>query len=183
MLTIAVDVAGLNQAILNLRATDPQARKALHSTMVKMAAWVRTRAVRGVSDKVKIQQKILRQRVRTYRMQGRLSHATSDGSMKVWFGLNAVPWAKLNPRATRQGGVSAAGGRHDSEAFIAHYGGRPQVLKRIGKARTPLLVVKAEIATEANDYIERFVIASAEFESHFLTVFERELKWRTQTQR
>jgi hypothetical protein len=183
MLNIAVNADGLNQLIANLQATEDQARKALYSTMVKMAAWVRTRAIRGMSERVKIQQKILRQRVRTYRMGGRLSHATSDGSMKVWFGLNAVPWGQLQPRATRTGGVSASGGRHDPKAFMGRYGGKEQVLKRAGKERTPLVVVKAEIADEATEYIEEFVIASIEFETHFLTVFERELKWRTQTQR
>ena len=183
MLTIAVDSGGLSRAILDLKATDPQARKALNSTMNKMAAWVRTRSVRGLSDTVKIQQKILRARVRTYRMQGSIGQAQVDGSMKVWFGLNAVPWAKLNPRATRKGGVSAAGGRHDSEAFIAHYGGRPQVLKLIGKERVPLMVMKAEIAQESENYIEHFVLASAEFDNQFLKTFERELKWRTSTRR
>lgn len=181
MLSISVNGHELETLIFELRATREQAQKALYSTMVKMAAWVRTRSVRGLSEKVKIQQKILRQRVKTFRMGGPLSHATTDRSVKVWYGLNAVPWARLNPRATRKEGVTASGGRHDPEAFIANYSGHPQVLKRTGSARLPLEVVKADIEPEAINYIEQFVLASAGFESQFLKVFERELRWRTST--
>jgi hypothetical protein len=181
VLSLAVDGHEISVLIAELRATRPQAQKALYSTMVKMAAWIRTRSVRGVSERVKIQQKILRQRVRTFRLGGPLSHATNDRSVKVWYGLNAVPWAKLSPRATRKGGVTAYGGRHDKEAFIALYSGHPQVLKRVGKDRLPLEVVKADIEPEAMKYIEEFVLASAEFESQFLKIFERELRWRTST--
>jgi hypothetical protein len=181
VINLAVDGHELNVLIAELRATRPQAQKALYSTMVKMAAWIRTRSIRGVSERVKIQQKILRQRVRTFRMGGPLSNATTDKSVKVWYGLNDVPWAKLNPKASRAGGVTAYGNRHDKEAFIANYGGHPQVLKRYGKDRLPLQVVKAPIEPQAMKYIEEFVLASAEFESQFLKIFERELRWRTST--
>lgn len=183
MLTLGLDASALQQTVINLQATEDQARKALNSTMSKMAAWVRTRSVRGLSDTLKIPQNVLRKRLRTFRMQGRLSHALSDGSMKVWFGLNPVPWSSLKPRATRSGGVTAIGGRHDAEAFIAKYGKHEQVLKRIGKARNPLQVVRADIADPSFSYIERSVIESAAFYAQFMVVFERELRWRTQTQR
>lgn len=181
MLSVSVNGQELETLIFELRATREQAQKSLYSTMVKMAAWVRTRSLRGISEKVQIQQKILRQRVKTFRMGGPLSHATTDRSVKVWYGLNAVPWARLNPRATKKGGVTASGNRHDAEAFIAMSHGRKQVFKRMGRDRLPLEVVKADIEPEAMKYIELFVLASAEFESQFLKVFERELRWRTST--
>ncbi|HZZ03050.1 hypothetical protein, partial [Paraburkholderia sp.] len=182
MLEIGVNASGLQHLILDLNATDEQARKALNSTMRRMAAWVKTRSLRGLSDKLKIQQKILRTRVRTFRFQGGLSDAAHYGAMKVWYGLNGVPWSKLKPRATSNG-VYAAGGRHDAHAFIANLYGRPQVLKREGGARVPLVVVKEDIHDASVTYIEDFIIVGFEFENQFMKTFERELKWRTSTPR
>lgn len=179
MLTLDLRAEDIKRAIVSLGATEEQARKALNSTLGKMASWVRTRSLRAISSETKIQQKVLRSRLKTFRMQAALSHITSDGSAKVWFGLNPVPWARLSPKGSRKGGVTAAGGRHDPHAFIATLHGRPQVLRRVGKGRVPLEVVTADIESDANKFIEKFVLASAEFEKQFFLTFERELRWRT----
>lgn len=186
MLTASVDVESLNRAIVSCQATEAQARKALNSTMVKMAAWVRTRTLRGLSAKLKIQQQILRRRVRTFRMGGALSHAQGDGSVKVWFGLNPIPWGDLKPRPMGNAGVIAAGGRRDEHAFILDQstkGGRNvrRVMKREGKGRLPLIELKALIGDEATEYLNHYITASAEFGDQFMRTFERELKWRTST--
>jgi hypothetical protein len=181
---IEVDTDTMRRMIFDLKATEQQADKAMFSTMSKMAAWVRTRSVRGLSDKLKIQQKILRGRTRTFRWHGGGSSSVlRNGDMKVWYGLNPVPWSRLSPRASKKGGVAAVGNRHDPEAFIANYGGHPEVLKRKGKARNPLEVIKADIHDPSVTYIEDFVLAGAEFENQFMKIFERELKWRTATRR
>lgn len=171
----------IQRLIVELRATEDHTRKALYSTFSRMGKWVRTQAVRGLSDKVNIQQKILRQRVLQFRMGGSLSHALTDRSVKVWFGLNPIPWSSLNARATKRGGVTAAGGRHDPHAFIAKYGNKKQVLKRVGKSREPLQVIKSDIAADGLKYIEHELLASIEFEAQFMKFFERELRWRTST--
>jgi hypothetical protein len=180
MIRLDVSAEGINEAIAELSATEEQARKALNSTMGKMAAWLRTRAVRGLSDKLKLQQKILRARLRTYRISGSLSNVATDGSTKVWLGLNDISLARLKPRETAKG-VTAMGGRFVEGAFIAKLYGKPQVLKRVGKSRAPLEVQKAKISDEGMDYIENDLVAAAAFDRRFLEIFERELKWRTST--
>lgn len=172
--------ANINQAIADLSATEDQVRKALNSTMGKMASWLRTRAVKGLSAELKLQQKILRYRLRQYRLRGRVSISGVDGAAKVWFGLNDIPLARLKPKQTKEG-VTAMGGRSVKGAFIANMFGRPQVLKRVGKARFPLQVQKAEIATASTKYIDHDLVANIEFDRKFLEIFERELKWRTST--
>ena len=182
MLDIGVNTDGMTQMIRNLGATEQQATKALNSTMTKMASWVRTRSVRGLSEKLKIQQKILRARTRTFRFRGGLGSTLGTGEMKVWYGLNPVPWSKMKPRASKVGGVYVSNGKHDPHAFIAKLYGKDQVLRREGKARAPLVIVKEDVHDTALIYIEDFVLAGIEFENQFLKTFERELKWRTSTQ-
>lgn len=181
MLTLGLRAEDLERAIVSLGATEDQARKALNSTLGKMASWVRTRSLRAISAETRIPQKVLRSRLKAFYVQARLSHITSDGSTKVWFGLNPIPWARLSPKASRSGGVTALGGRHDPHAFIVNANGRLQVLRREGKGRLPLKVIAEGISSEADAFIARFVVATTEFEDQFFRVFERELRWRTST--
>lgn len=172
--------ANINQAIADLAATEDQVRKALNSTMGKMASWLRTRAVKGLSTELKLQQKILRARLRQYRLHGRVSVSGVGGAAKVWFGLNDIPLSRLKPRQTSEG-VTAMGGRFVKHAFIATMNGRTDVFVRKFQTRFPVSVQKAEIATAATKYIDHDLVANVEFDRKFLEIFERELKWRTST--
>ncbi|QAU25346.1 hypothetical protein EO087_01850 [Dyella sp. M7H15-1] len=166
--------------IRELRATESQAERALRSTMSKMAAWLRVRSVKGLSGHLKIQQKVLRRRLRTYRMQSSLGSAWRTGNMKVWYGLNPIPFADLHPKQTATG-VRADGGREVKGAFIARVRGRPRVFKRTGTARLPLVEEKVPLYDPAIVYIEDVLIGTALFDAHFMTLFEHELTWRTST--
>lgn len=158
-------------------ATEKQVEAALRSTYNRMGRWLRTRAVRGLSSKLRIQQKLLRSRVRSFRIQEGVG-SLGDGA-KVWFGLRPIPLISLNAVQSRRG-VRAAGGRYVEGAFIANYRGKRHVLKREGKGRLPIRIVHADIADASNVYIEDELIGTDSFDAEFFRFLEHELKWRTQ---
>lgn len=157
-------------------ATEAQVEAAMRSTYGRMGRWLRTRAMRGLSSKLRIQQKILRARVKTFRIEGGI--VNGGAGAKVWFGLRPISLMRLNARQSGKG-VRAAGGRYIEGAFIANFKGRPQVLKRTGSARLPIEVQNADIADESTIFIEDELIGTAEFDSQFFKYLEHELKWRT----
>lgn len=175
-LSIEIDGRGIQSLVDVFGATEDQVNAAMRSTYSRMGRWLRTRALRGLTGKLAIQQKILRGRVKAFRFQG---GAGSKGEgAKVWFGLRDVSLMRLNAREAA-GGVKASGGRFIKGAFIARFQGRMQVLKREGKGRLPIHVVAAEISEPAQIYIEDELIGSAEFDLQFFRFLEHELKWRT----
>lgn len=174
-LTVDIDGRGIDALAGAFGATEKQVKAAMRSTYAKMARWLRTQSVRGLSSRLKIQQKILRSRIRTYRLQHGMDNAEG---VKVWYGIKDIAFARLNPREAG-GGVKAQGGRFEKGAFIARLYGRQQVLKRIGKERVPLRIVYAEISDEAITYIEDVLIGTAMFDAQFYRFLEHELKWRT----
>lgn len=178
MIDINIDARQLERVVVDLAATDAEVRKALNSTLRRMASWVRTRSARGLSGELAIQQKIVRRRIKSARLQRQ-----GDGaSVKVWYGLNPISLIWLQPRQSGAG-VKAAGGRFVDGGFISQgkRGGR-QVFKRKGKARLPIEKQRAEIEPKAAGFLESRVLKAAEFEAQFFKTFEHELKWRTQTQ-
>ena len=176
-LGIEFDVEGLQAMVDAYGATEAQFTAAMRSTYGRMARWLRTQSVRGLSSQLRIPQKILRRRLRTYRLQGGVG-SRGEGA-KVWYGLRPIPFSALSPRETSKG-VRTAGGRFEEGAFIAKLFGRLQVLKRVGKARVPLRAVYADIVDESTIYIEDNLVGTAEFDAQFFKILERELKWRTQ---
>lgn len=179
-LHVEIDRRQIESLVDAFGATEAQIQAAMRSSYGKMGRWLRTQSVRGLSSKLKIQQKILRGRVRTYRMQGGVG-GTGEGA-KVWYGLRDIPFIRLSPRENAKG-VVTAGGRFEEGAFIARLNGHPQVLKRMRESRVPLQVVFAEIQDESIVYIEDNLIGTAAFDVQFFTFLERELKWRTSIQK
>lgn len=175
-LWVDFDDESIRALVNTFGATPAQFEAAMRSTYTKVARWLRTRAVRGLSSRLRIQQKHLRARVLSFRLQGGVT--TGEGA-KVWFGLKSIPLIHLNARESGKG-VRAAGGRYIEGAFIANIGGRPQVLKRVGQDRLPVEVQTVQIADDAQVYIEDELIGTAEFEAQFFKFLEHELKWRTQ---
>lgn len=176
-LSIEIDASSCDALADSFGATPAQVEAAMRSTYGRMGRWLRTRAVRGLSSKLRIQQKILRSRVRAFRLQGGVS--AGGAGAKVWFGLRSIPLSRLNPKPTPKG-VRAAGGRFVEGAFIARYRGREHVLKRTGPGRYPIEIQTADIDDASITYIEDVLIGSAEFDEHFFRYLEHELKWRTQ---
>lgn len=176
MISVEIDARDLDRLVVELRATPTQVKHALSSTLRKMAAWVRTRSVRGLSKELGIAQKTIRRRLR-----GIKARPTADGGaeVKLWYGLNPVALIHLAAKQSGKG-VRAAGGRFVQGAFIAKTksGGR-QVFKRAGKGRLPLQKQTADIAATAERYLDDGLLNSTAFEQQFFKTFEHELKWQT----
>lgn len=173
MLALDVGAPDFHQLVLDVAATEQQATRALNSTLRKIAAWLRTRALKGLSERARLQQRILRRRLKSAKFK-----ASPDGSqITLWFGLNPVALVYLGAKQTARG-VSAQGGRYVQGAFIGQRAGGPrQVFKRRGKARLPIDKQETELQFTAEQYIERDLLTDA-FETQFWRTFEHELKWQ-----
>ncbi|WP_441228012.1 phage tail protein [Tardiphaga sp. 20_F10_N6_6] len=175
MVDLDLSAMGIQEVISDLNATEQQTERALKSTLVKMAAWLKTRSIRGLSQALEIQQKLLRRRLKTFKLR-----KSGDGqSITVWYGLDQIALIYMRPKK-RARGVSADGNRYVPGGFIAKgRNGAQQVFKRRGKERLPLDKETAAIQDQANTFLEDKLIGAQEFETQFMKVFERELKWRT----
>lgn len=171
-----IDGDSLGRVALDLAATEDQVKKALNSALGKMAAWLKAKSVRDLSPHLGIQQKVLRRRLKSFRL-GR----NRDGSeITVWYGLDPIALIYLQARQTKAG-VKASGGRFVRGGFIARgRGGNEQVFKREGKGRLPIEKQTAGIKDRAETYIEDRLLGTDEFDAQFLKFFTHELKWRTQ---
>lgn len=173
MINFQIDSAQLDRLALDMAATEDEARKALRSTLNKMAAWMRTRSIRGLSESLQIQQKVIRRRLKAIKFKD-----TPDGGVaKVWYGENPVALIYLGAKQTGSG-VLASGGRFVPGAFIPK-NKKNQVFKRVGKARLPIEKEDAKIQKPTDKYLESGIVGSAAFTNQFYTIFERELNWRT----
>lgn len=178
LIDLQIEPENLQGVVLELAATEAQAEKALNTTLVKMASWLRSKSVKGLSKELAIQQKVLRRRLKSFRLKRR-----SGGSeITVWYGLDPIALIYLQARKNKQG-VKAYGGRFVQSAFIASgRNGKSQVFKRRGKERLPVDKQRAEIEDKANTFIEDQLVGTEEFEARFFKTFEHELQWRTRTQ-
>jgi hypothetical protein len=171
MISVQIDARDLERLIREVAATKPMAERALRSTLRKMAGWVRTRSIKGLSDKLQIQQKVIRRRLRSIRARNRPGGA----EVSIWYGLNPIDLIHLKARQTAKG-VRSSGGRFVPSAFIAKH----QVFRRAGKARLPLEKQSAEIQADAERYLDDGLLNSSAFEAQFFKTFEHELRWQKQ---
>ena len=178
MLNLEIDAAGLERLARDLQATERQAERALRSTLGKMASWLRVRSVRGLSKHLQVQQKILRRRLKSFRVK-----KTADGSeVTVWYGLDPIALIYMGARETRAG--VTAGKHRRPGAFIARgRSGNRQVFKRKGEGRLPIEKQTLDVQDKAQDYIEDNLLGAAEFEAQFYRTFEHELQWQTRTRK
>ena len=82
-LSIEIDGSSIRALADAFRATDAQVLAAMRSTYARMTRWLRTLAIRGLFAKLGIHQKLLRSRVRAFRLQGGIG-SDGDGA-KVCF--------------------------------------------------------------------------------------------------
>jgi len=165
----------LSQLQVDLQATDTEVRQALRSTLGKMARWMRTQSARGLSKELNLKQKAIRKRLKSFRVKTK----GNQTEVTVWYGLDPIDYMDLAPRQTLAG--VSAGSRRVPGAFIANArGGTRKVFKRKGPGRLPVEKQVVEIRDKADVWIEDQMLGSQQFDERFLTIFERELEWRTQ---
>lgn len=111
-------------------------RRAARRAVRKTAKWTEGQAARTMSAQLRIQQKLIRARLRTY--------SKGEGlDQKIWIGLNSLAARRLGIPKRRGTGTQV--GRHFFEgAFpIQKYGGG--VYRRTSQRRFPLELAKVEI--------------------------------------
>lgn len=178
-MNITFDVSGLDRITADLSATQAQADAALRSTLGRMSQWLSAKSLRGLSAALAVQPKVLRRRLKRFR----LTPSGGGGEVRLWYGLDPIALVYLKPRK-RAAGVSAMGGRYAPGGFIARASGKggggkgQQVFKRTGKARLPIEKVDADIQIPAQKWLEDELLGGGEFENRFMSIYERELKWR-----
>lgn len=180
MIDVSIHEGRIQQLVLDLAATEKQTEKALRSTISKMASWMRTRTVRGLSDELKMQQRIIRRRLKA----AKFKQTAHGGFATIWYGLNPVGLVHLGARQTKSPGggvkVKQAGGINLPGAFIARMkNGHQGVFKRRDKRRLKIDEQDAPIQQPADNYLAQVAVLNAEFTSQFFKTLEHELKWRT----
>ncbi|MFC4158283.1 hypothetical protein [Chitinimonas lacunae] len=130
----------------------------------KLGVWFKGQAARAVAKETGVPQKALRPRLAFYFKTNEVG--------KVWFGINAIPAARLGtPRQTRTG-VSVGKFRFD-KAWLAR-SGRGAVFRRVGRDRLPIEVVTEDIEGEAR---AAWHVHTAEVEARFLALLTQELNF------
>lgn len=126
----------VTRVVGSMNLTEKAVRAAARRAILKTARWTQGQARRAVSAELKVQQKLIRARLRMYRRGEGLEQ-------KVWLGLNAVAANRLGtPR--RRGDGTQVGQHFFKGAFpIQKYGNG--VYRRTSHARFPLELAKLEI--------------------------------------
>lgn len=177
LIDLHINAEGLQRLALELSATEAQVNKALNSTLIKMANWLRSKSIKGLSQHLAVPQKVVRTRLKSFKIQRK----ANGSEITVWYGLDPISLIHLRAKQSSDG-VRAYGGRFVKSAFIANgKNGKPPAFKRAGKERLPLVKQVVDVADKANPYIEDQLVGSAEFEAQFMKLFEHELQWRTRT--
>lgn len=143
-----IELAGVAK---ELQASELDVRKAVNRAMARTARTLRTRARRGLKDKLQLRnQKVIRRRLRTAKFK-----RTKQGDFQLWFGANDLPISafKGRPRKTASGasfrGVDFPGG------FIRRgASGKRTILKRVGPNAYPVTEAKLPVSDDIQVYVE-----------------------------
>ena len=80
MISLDISAQGIESIIAELEPTEKQVNAALSRTLNKMAKWIQTRTVKGLSAELQVMQKVLRRRMRKTTIQ-----KTSTGwTINLW---------------------------------------------------------------------------------------------------
>lgn len=184
MINLKIDNHQLQEVADQLEATEKAVAKAMRSTIAKMGRWLRVRAGRAIREETQLKAEHLRKRLKAMKVK-----VTSNGAYGgVWIGLNPIDLKYLFPEQDGLGVSAGPPGRSQSYegAFMGPRPGslapklRGHVFKRTGKARTPIERQAFDIMSSAEKGLDKNIFKG--FEEQFYKVFERELKWRMQTQ-
>lgn len=169
-----IDVAGLEDLIQGLGATEKQVKFALSRAAARTATTLRTMGARGMKDELQLLLiALVRKRLKSVRLR-----KTNMEGFSLWFGLNDMPvsWFKGAPKQTATGAQF-----RDAEfkgGFVAKstYKNRLTVFKRSGKARLPISEQLFPIAERSRNLIEDEIFGQAD--TIFMRHFERDLRAR-----
>lgn len=136
----------------------------------RTASHLRTRYVRGLSQRTRVRQKTLRRKVKQ-------RNAKAGQLASVWFGLLPVPLASIPGVRQVASGVRGPGGIDEPGAFIARVGpGHRGVFKRKTRKRLPIRQQMHRIDAEARQVLADATDGGALFE-FFARNFNRDLAY------
>lgn len=160
-----VSKAEIDRLIGMLGLSREACQRAARRAVLKTAKWTQTQAARAMSAELRVQQRVIRARLRLYRRG-------TGMEQKVWLGLNALAASRLGTARRRPGGTQV--GRHFfKDAFpIKRYGGG--VYRRTGKDRFPLELARLEI-DESGDAALR--AAAQQADQRLLEILQQELRY------
>ncbi|MEM6602504.1 MAG: hypothetical protein AAF621_00485 [Pseudomonadota bacterium] len=148
-----------------------------NAALRKTGTYLNRISVKELSTELQLAISILKSRIKRYR----LSSVGKTQKLKIFFGLNAIPMAQLDPEAVT-GGVKA-GPAFAQKAFIARIQrkAKPGVYKRKGKRRFPVQTQYYHIHVPSLEKIEEISAVSALQGWHgvYIREFERNLIWRS----
>ena len=173
MITVQVDERRIRKALVESGLSEKQVQRAARSALKKTQAWVKSRSIKELSSELRIQQKIIRRRVRAVKPRN-----DSKGlKARIWYGVAPVAMINLGARQTSLG-VRAQQGRFVRSAFISAGRKGAQVFKRKGRARLPIERQREEIASPAG-HVTSKMIRGTEVDDRFQRALSHELKWRS----
>lgn len=167
-LKVELDPRALQRLTDGFALSESAVRGAARRAVAKATKWTQMTASRKISAELRVAQKVMRSRLRTY-VKG------TGEERKVWLGLNSLAASRLgSPRQTRSG---VQVGRHQLPgAFIVRkYGGG--VYRRTGAARFPIELVKIPIREEAAQALRA---AALDAEARLLVLLRQELNYEFQ---
>lgn len=169
-----IDADGLENLVAELAATEKQVKFALSRALARTATTLRTMSARYLRDSLELRTiNLLRNRLKSLRLR-----ATGGDGMALWFGLNDMPasWFKGTPKQGK-GGASFRG-QDFPGAFVGRskFKNRKTIMKRVGKARLPVVEQQLPIGDKAQVTIEDEIFDKTE--AIFWQHFERDLRAR-----
>ena len=99
------------------KAAENAQRRAINKTL----GWLRTHIGRAVSKEEKIAATAVRQRLRSYPIQG------DSKQGKLWFGMNPIEASRIGRPRQSKAGVSVAGRRYRGAFYKTVYGGKADI--------------------------------------------------------
>ena len=167
-LNIGLDPKALERVMQGFAVSESAARAAARRAVAKTARWTQTTASRQISKELRVAQRFMRSRLRTY--------VKGEGeSRKVWLGLNSVAAQRLGtPRKTRDG-VQIGRLQLPGAFVIRKFGGG--VYQRTSARRFPLELVKVPIREEGGEAMRA---AARNAESRMMVLLRQELNYEFQ---
>jgi hypothetical protein len=173
-----MSVKGLDQAIKNLASLSKTAvPKASAQAVNKIASLAINSSTTRVSKEVKAPRKLIRERVRLKRATARKPQAV----MRVF--RKDLPVIRLGPVQTRltKGRAVLRAGRHSfPDGFVRQLkNGRWHILRRLGKERLPIEVVKIPLLTPlTRAYSEETTrLVASEMSGEMAKALKKQFEW------
>jgi len=161
-----VDNKALDSIARSMAATEKDIHLALARALRKTTRWVMTHLARELAHDTGLPNAVIKRRLKSY------IDAKAHQS-RIWLGLSPISAGYLKPKAM-VGGVKA-GNTLFKSAFLVKSSAKPQVFKRVSKARLPIERQTVSIEQQADTVIEVNIMPT--MNKRLQTLFTQELRW------